>query len=350
LLGSRIPLALHGLYKGAKNASDIIVAIGCADSGDYSVGAVMALMPGQTATNPAAPAYAAVDYADGLTSETSASGVSWGAVFAGGVTAASVSIILALFGAGLGLASISPWAGAGVTAGTFTVLAAIWLIIVQWVSAVFGGYMAGRLRARWVNVHTEEVFFRDTAHGFLAWAVGTLLVVAVIVRASGSAANTGTQAVATAAHNMNGTNYYVDLLFRQNANPAATAVPANGSVLGAAPVTPAATPGMGDAQMKAEAATILAEGLTTGGVPQTDQTYLAQLVSEHTGLAPADAQARVTDVLNQEQAAIVKAKQVTDASRKAASGLAIYTFISLLIGAFIASVAGAIGGRLRDTY
>ncbi len=308
----------------------------------------MALMPGQTAASPAAPAYAAVDYADGLTSETSTSGVSWGAVFAGGVTAASVSIILALFGAGLGLASISPWAGAGVTAGTFTVLAAIWLIIVQWVSALFGGYMAGRLRARWLNVHTEEVFFRDTAHGFLAWAVGTLLVVAVIVLASGSAANTGTQAVATAAHNMNGTNYYVDLLFRQNANPAASA-PAP-SVLGAAPVAPAATPGMGDAEMKAEATTVLAEGLTTGGVPQTDQTYLAQLVSEHTGLAPADAQARVTDVLNQEQAAVQKAKQVADASRKAASGLAIYTFVSLLIGAFIASVAGAIGGRLRDTY
>jgi hypothetical protein len=107
---------------------------------------------------------------------------------------------------------------------------------------------------------------------------------------------------------------------------------------------------MSDQEMKAEASVVLAEGLTNGGVPQSDQTYLAQLVSEHTGLAPADAQARVTDVLAQEQAAVVKAKQVADASRKAASGLAIYTFVSLLIGAFIASVAGAIGGRLRDAY
>jgi hypothetical protein len=278
------------------------------------------------------------------------SGVSWPAIFAGGITAAAVSVILGLFGAGLGLASISPWPGSGVTAGTFTVLAAIWLIIVQWVSATFGGYMAGRLRVKWVSVHTDEVFFRDTAHGFLAWALGTLIVVAVISLASGSAASTGTQAAAEASHNMMASNYYVDLLFRQNANPAAAVPAGTGSVLGAQPVAPDATPGMGVPAMKEEARTILAEGLTTSGVDQADQTYLAQLVSEHTGLAPADAQARVSDVLTQEQAAAVKAKQVADATRKAASGFAIYTFISLLIGAFIASVAGAIGGRLRDNY
>ena len=102
--------------------------------------------------------------------------------------------------------------------------------------------------------------------------------------------------------------------------------------------------------MRAQAGTILAEGLSNGGVPNADSKYLAQLVSAKTGLAPADAQARVSDVLNREQAAVVKAKQVADASRKAASAAAIYTFVALLIGAFIASVAGAIGGRLRDLY
>jgi ABC-type dipeptide/oligopeptide/nickel transport system permease subunit len=97
-------------------------------------------------------------------------------------------------------------------------------------------------------------------------------------------------------------------------------------------------------------AAILAHGAEEGSVSSTDTAYLTQLVSGRTGLAPADAQARVQDVLNQEQAAITKAKQVADATRKASAMAAIYTFISLLIGAFIASVAGAIGGRLRDTY
>ncbi len=108
--------------------------------------------------------------------------------------------------------------------------------------------------------------------------------------------------------------------------------------------------GDSDPQMRAQAGAILAEGLANNGVPSADSAYLAQLVSAKTGLPPADAQARVSDVLNREQAAVVKAKQVADASRKAASAAAVYTFVALLIGAFIASVAGAIGRRLRDWY
>jgi hypothetical protein len=266
------------------------------------------------------------------------SGVSWGAVFAGGITAAAISAILALFGAGLGLATVSPWAGAGVSATTFTVLAAIWLIVVQWVSSAFGGYMAGRLRTKWVAVHTDEVFFRDTAHGFLAWALGTLIGVAVLAMATGAVVNNGAHVASTmTVSNNTATRYYVDLLFRQNAGGNTT-------------VTGISAPGMTDQEMRQEAGAILAEGVANGGVSTTDGTYLAQLVSEKTGLAPADASARVTDVLNREHADVVKAKQVADASRKAASGAAIYMFISLLIGAFIASVAGAIGGRLRDNY
>jgi hypothetical protein len=279
------------------------------------------------------------------------SGVSWSAVFAGGVTAAAVSIILLLFGTGLGLVSVSPWAGAGVSATTFTVLAAIWLIIVQWISSMFGGYMAGRLRTKWVAVHTDEVFFRDTAHGFLAWALGTLIVVGVLGAAAGAAINNGARiAASVASPNAAATTYYVDLLFRVNA----PAMAASGSALGngnaPAPMPEGLIPGLSDSQMRSEAGVILVQGLTNGGVSSTDRAYLAQLVSEKTGLPPADAQARVGDVLNREQAAVVKAKQVVDASRKAASAAAIYTFVSLLIGAFIASVAGAIGGRLRDMY
>lgn len=289
------------------------------------------------AIEPGYPGYVApVSAAPEMSSPQSA--VSWGAVFAGGVTAAALAAILALFGAGLGLATVSPWAGAGVSATTFTVLAAIWLIVVQWVSSAFGGYMAGRLRTKWVAVHTDEVFFRDTAHGFLAWAVGTLIGVAVLAMATGAVVNNGTHVAATmAASNNTATRYYVDLLFRQNTG-------------GETAVAGASVPGMTDQEMRQEAGAILAEGVANGGVSTTDGTYLAQLVSEKTDLAPADASARVADVLNREHADVVKAKQVADASRKAASGAAIYTFISLLIGAFIASVAGAIGGRLRDNY
>jgi len=293
-----------------------------------------------------APNYAAVTAAP-VADDQASSGVSWPAIFAGGVSAAAISIILLLFGTGLGLSSISPWPHQGVSAATFTVLAAIWLIIVQWVAAIFGGYMAGRLRVKWAGLHRDEVFFRDTAHGFLAWALGTLIVTGLLAVAAAGAAGTGTKAAATIASGASQNTYFVDELFRQNANPASSA--AGGSLL--APqgeATPGPNASSQDTQ--GDAAAILAEGEANGGVTQTDATYLAQLVAQRTGLAPADAQARVQDVLNQEQAALAKAKQAADTARKTSATAAIYLFVSLLIGAFIASVAGAIGGRLRDTY
>lgn len=276
------------------------------------------------------------------------SGVSWAAVIAGGVTASAVAIILLLLGSGLGLASISPWAGRGMSAVSFTVFAAIWLIIVQWVASGLGGYMAGRLRTKWIAVHTDEVFFRDTAHGFLSWALGVLVTTIVLTVVSGSAISTGSQLAAQAVSNTNSANrYYVDLLFRQNA----TALSTGGTALGTP--TPLPAPGMPlvtPQQMRAEAMDILAEDVANGSVPQADSIYLAQLVTQQTGLPPADAQERVTDVLNRQQAMLRSARQAVDASRKAASGAAVYGFVALLIGAFIASVSGAIGGKLRDTY
>ena len=112
---------------------------------------------------------------EAITPGGNVSAVSWAAVFAGGVSAAAIAAILGIFGAGLGLAAVSPWRGEGVSVAGFTALAAVWLIVVQWVASFVGGYMAGRLRTKYVAVHTDEVFFRDTAHGFLSWAVATIL-------------------------------------------------------------------------------------------------------------------------------------------------------------------------------
>jgi hypothetical protein len=130
---------------------------------------------------------------------SNASAVTWSAIIAGAVTAVSVSLILLLLGSGLGFAAASPWAR--VPAGTFTATAAIWLIVTQWSASSLGGYLAGRLRTKWVAVHTDEVFFRDTAHGFLAWALGTLVTVAFLATTlsamSGVPVDTHTANVAT---------------------------------------------------------------------------------------------------------------------------------------------------------
>src|SRR5262245_10012517 len=106
--------------------------------------------------------------------------VSWGAVFAGAVGAAVLSLVLIVLGTGLGLAVVSPWSGDGISATAVSVSTIVWITVVQILASVLGGYLAGRLRSRWVTVHTNEVFFRDTAHGFLAWAVGTLLMATLL--------------------------------------------------------------------------------------------------------------------------------------------------------------------------
>src|ERR1700722_19008254 len=131
--------------------------------------------------------------------EAPTSAVAWPAIIAGAFTAAAVSLILLLLGSGFGLASVSPWAHAGVSAVTFTATTAIWLIVMQWIASGLGGYLTGRLRSKWVSMHTDEVFFRDTAHGFLAWAVATVLIATVLTSAATSIVSGGVHATATVA-------------------------------------------------------------------------------------------------------------------------------------------------------
>src|SRR6202049_3317726 len=124
------------------------------------------------------------------------SAASWPSIIAGAFVAASVSLVLLALGSGLGFASISPWPGQGVTATTFAVTTAIWLIVMQWVSSGVGGYITGRLRTRWTGTHTHEVFFRDTAHGLVMWSVATVLVAAAVATSVFSAIEGGAHVVA----------------------------------------------------------------------------------------------------------------------------------------------------------
>jgi hypothetical protein len=254
------------------------------------------------------------------------SAASWPSIIAGAFVAASASLILVSLGSGIGFASISPWPnhGAGITA--FAVTTAIWLIVTQWVSAALGGYIAGRLRTRWIGTHTHEVFFRDTAHGLVTWAVATILVAAIAVGSFMSAAGTAGRAVADAAKSPV-SEYTVDKLFRPSGN--------------GAPVT---------AETRTETAHIVANALATGSVPDADRTYLAEQVAARTGMSQAYAQARVDSFVTSVNEAQTKIKADADAARKAAAQASIYLALSMLIGAFIASVSAALGGRIRDEH
>jgi hypothetical protein len=265
------------------------------------------------------------------------SAASWGAVIAGALVASAATLIMLALGTGFGLSAVSPWQGDGVSGSTFAMTAAIWLIATQWVAAGAGGYIAGRLRTRWLGTHTHEVFFRDTAHGLVTWALATLLVVSVLgsyisslVGGSVHAASTVTAgAVESAVTNgaSAATNYGLDKLFRGTAEPAA-----------------------GTTGYRGEAARMLANAVTTGEVPAGDRAYLAALIAKSTGVSSADAEKRVDEVAASAIAAQAKVREVADAARKSAAEAAIYTGLAMLVGAFIASVSAALGGRVRDQH
>ena len=259
------------------------------------------------------------------------SAVSWAAILAGAVAAASVSLILLAVGSGLDLLAVSPWSGSGAAVTTFTVMTAVWFIIIQWVSAGVGGYLAGRLRTRWVGTHTHEVFFRDTAHGLVTWAVSSILAATIFASAAASLTTGGTHAAAVLTGAMlprgpgaagpMASSYDADVLFR------GTGTDANAS--GSDP--------------RPEALRIVATGLAGGDVAAADRVYLTSLVSARTGLAQPEAAQRVDTF-------IANSKQAADKARRAAAAFALYSAISLLIGAFIACVAAALGGQRRDLH
>jgi hypothetical protein len=291
-----------------------------------------------------------------LPDEARASGVSWAAVTAGAFVAAALSVTLLALGVGLGLSAVSPWSNAGASATTIGVATILWLILMQLIASATGGYLSGRLRTKWVNVHTDEVFFRDTAHGFLAWAVGIVIGAAFLASAAGSLVGTTVQtavpplsaaagAVAARAQGMAGAAsgesdgryaYYVDTLMR-------TSQP------GAATTAGAATAAGADANsMRGEAGRIFANGVQRQNLAPADKTYLVNLIAAKTGASQAEAEQRVDQAMAQAKNAEGEAKQAADTARKSAARLSLWTFVSFLIGAFCASFAATIGGRQRD--
>jgi hypothetical protein len=285
-----------------------------------------------------------------LVEEAPVSAVSWPAIAGGAFVAAAMGLILLSLGTGLGLSAISPWSNSGLSSKTVGIAGAIWLIAMQAIAGGLGGYVAGRLRTKWVAVHTEEVYFRDTAHGFLAWAVAVVIsagvlasAAAALVGAGAGVAGTGlaaTGAVAATSTEMtaarqqqesDGVAYYVDALFRTaHSSSPSSEVPTS-----------------------MEAGRIVTAALSKGDLAPADKTYLSQWVAARTGLNQSDAEKRVTETFAQAKAARAaaeaKAREAAEAARKAGAYLSLWVFVSMLAGAFCASYAATIGGRQRDS-
>jgi hypothetical protein len=263
------------------------------------------------------------EYAEGSPNEARSSGVSWSAVIAGAFVATALSLILLALGTGVGLSAGSLWANSAAAGTAIGFGAVVWLVLAESVAAAAGGYVAGRLRTKWVAIHGHEVYFRDTAHGLLVWAVAVVVTGAFLGTAAASMAGSRAAAAPSSAtaesRALNPNDYFADRLFRS-------------ASLGV---------DRSDASYRDEANLILLNGVAKGSLSSQDNAYLDQLVAARTGLSPAASEARVSEVFTDDLAA-------TEAARKAVAHSLYWLFVALLIGAYCASHAATIGGRQRD--
>ncbi len=265
-----------------------------------------------------------------IKNDSHSSGITWSAVIAGAFVSAALSLILLSLGTGLGLSAVSPWTNSGLSAATISKGAILWLILMQAIGSLMGGYLAGRLRTKWAKIHSDEVYFRDTAHGFLVWAVGLVITAAFLASAAASVAGgagrlgtaeraAGSASAPSGGLAINPNEYFVDSLLRSN------------------------PPNLGQTEtaLRGEVGLIFANALRTGEIPPADKTYLDEIVAARSGMKPAEADGRVTQVF-------AEAQQAADTARKAVAHLSLWMFLALLIGAFCASLAATFGGAQRD--
>ena len=271
-----------------------------------------------------APMRRGSEWADGK-NEANSSGVSWAAIVGGAVVTAALSLILLALGAGLGLSAVSPWSGVGASTTVIGTAAILWLILMQIMSGSLGGYLAGRLRTKWAGIHNDEVYFRDTAHGFLAWGLALVVTAAFLASAAtvmvGAVASSpaGGGGMAAEGRQLDPDAYYVDMLFRSPSVPPEASINA----------------------VRSEVGRIFAKAMAQREMSADDRGYITQVIVGRTGLSQTAAQARLSDVF-------ATAQQVADTARKAIAHTLLWIFAALLIGAFCASFAATIGGRQRD--
>src|SRR5262245_8546777 len=215
------------------------------------------------------------------TSAASGSFVEWGAILAGAFLAASISFVLLTFGTAIGLSATSPWPNSGVSAKVLATLAVLWAMMQQIGAFMAGGYVAGRMRARWHETTQHEVEFRDGLHGGLVWAVGIMIGAVLAMATAGAAAKAGLDVASKAAGMVASSSSAepMDAVLDTMLRPT-TVAQATGAPTPAASAAPAGTSararGANADETRAEIARVLTSAVASGSLSDQNRNYLAQ--------------------------------------------------------------------------
>ena len=259
----------------------------------------------------------------------------WPAIFGGIVLASAISIVLLAFGSGLGL-SVGDFTSKGAAFGTGTA-AAIWFLWVEVSSFMTGAYLTGRLRGPVVAKSLHETEMRDGAHGLVVWAgcvvLGTVLAFSggsTLLKSGGAVIKTATEVAGTTVQGAtpSAMQYYSDTLLRPT------------SQASSGPKADRETVGI-------EINSILARTALAAPTDE-DKAYLAQAVSQQTGVSPDDAKTRVEKVYADLAKAKANAAKAAETARQIGVISAFLLAASLVVSAAGAFWAATEGGSHRD--
>jgi uncharacterized tellurite resistance protein B-like protein len=263
--------------------------------------------------------------------------IEWGPIVGGALLAAALSFVLLTFGTAIGLSATSPWPNVGLSGKVIASLAIFWVLAQQIGAFLAGGYIAGRMRTRWAETPQSEAEFRDGLHGGLVWALGIVIGAALFIATAGAVARTGAEVAGKAAVSaVSSTTNPMDALLDTLLRPAAQQPAAAG-----APAAPGARAAASPEAARATIGRLLVRSVASGSVSNDDRSYLAQLVSQQTGLSQQEAEARVNAAFN-------AGREAADKARRAAILTGLVTAISLIVSFGAAWWAALKGGQHRD--
>ena len=302
-------------------------------------------------------------YVGNLVDPANSPGVSWRALFAGAAGSVALTLILLLLGMALGFTAMAPWPGGGVSGETLGISAIVWLTLTQILASGMGGYLAGRLRARWIGANTDmnkDVFFRDAAHGFLAWSLATLLTAMLVLGSVGNMLGSGIQAggavVSSIASGATGAalNMVDESGQGGSRNDESSLAYYGDTLIRTVQSTPGLTSPRDDQAVRAEALRIFMNSMAAGEVQisREDRQYLARLIAQRTGLDQAQAEQRVEQVFNRASQSLEEARNrlqsAAEQARQVAAWSSLWMFVALLCGAGVAALMAVWGGKQRD--
>lgn len=290
--------------------------------------------------NPAATAQATATYPNRR--------LSWQAIIAGALAAIAIQLLLTVLGLAIGFNILQDGAGSGLAVG-----AGVWWLVSGCIALFFGGWVAGHA--------TRSVDRRDAMlQGFLQWTLVTAVSALMVTSALGSIFSGAfqlTSAVGSAAgdtvqaampDNVDMSNMAGQVPWQQVETSVENVVNAYSDQ--------AVQQQGGEQQIQFMA---LARTFLTTGDPaqrqQRRQDLLAQARQE-LGLQQGEAEQMVTELeqaYQEVEQTVVNAAQQTqetvvgaaETTAEVTADAAWWTFFSLLLGAILATVGGAVGGR-----